>query len=60
MMDGEKTNLTLIKQETAEKKSAKTSADGGAGVHTLPLIRKFLEFHHNKAEKFSVRDLFRK
>ena len=60
MTDSEKTKLTLIEQETAEQTPAKTSADRSACVHTSPLIRKFLEFHHNKAEKFSVRDLFRK
>ena len=60
MSDGEKTNLTLIKQETAEQSTAETSVSKSDCVHTSPLIRKFLEFHHNKAEKFSVRDLFRK
>ncbi len=57
MDDKKERNLTLIeKTEEAEIKSAKKEVSH----HTNPIMKKLMTFHHEKASKLSVKDLFKK
>jgi len=57
MREQDERNLTVIdgvkieeKEETSKKVSRQTN----------PIMKQLLEFHNDKAEKFSVKDLFKK
>lgn len=56
MSNQDERNLTLIesvKTEVSAEKKVKTSRQ------TNPITKKLLEYHHEKLEKFTVRDLFK-
>lgn len=57
MDDKKERILTVIeRQEEAEAKPVKTETSH----HTNPIMKKLMAFHHEKASKFSVKDLFKK
>ncbi len=57
MSEKDDKQLRVIESEkTAEKNNPVTKATG----HTNPILKKFLEFHHENSGKFSVKDLFKK
>lgn len=47
-------DFKVIENEKLKEKSVKKS------VQTNPIAKKFVEFHHENPEKFSVKDLFKK
>lgn len=57
MREQDERNLTVIDGVKIEEKkeTAKT-----VSRQTNPIIKQLLEFHNDKCEKFSVKDLFRK
>lgn len=57
MSNRDERNLTLI-QSTKVETEAKTEKESSR--QTNPMQKKFVEFHHDKAEKFSVKDLFKR
>ncbi len=57
MDDKKERNLTIIeKTEEAEAKPVKKEVSH----HTNPIMKKLMTFHHEKASKLSVKDLFKK
>lgn len=57
MDDKKERNLTIIeKTEEVEAKPVKKEVSH----HTNPIMKKLMTFHHEKASKLSVKDLFKK
>lgn len=57
MDDKKERKLTVI--ERAEEQSDQPEKTV-ISHHTNPIIKKLMTFHHEKAEKLSVKDLFKK
>lgn len=49
----DKRDFTVIESETKVKEPVKVTRQ------TNPITRKFVKFHNEKSEKFSVKDLFK-
>ena len=54
----DKRDLTVIKNKSMTEKS--TEVEVVKKLQTNPIVKKFTEFHYEKVEKFTVRDLFKK
>ncbi len=57
MSDKDERNLKIIESAKTETK-AETAVKSSR--QTNPIVKKFLEFHNEKTDKFSVKDLFKK
>lgn len=57
MNDNDRAKFTVIENTQSETVS---STPETFSAHTSPLIKNLLKFHHSKANKFSVRDLFKR
>lgn len=54
----DKRDLTVIENKSMTEKS--TGVEVVKKLQTNPIVKKFTEFHYEKVEKFTVRDLFKK
>lgn len=54
----DKKEFTVI--ENKEKLDSKRDSDVVSKHHTNPIVKKLAKFHLEKAETFSVKDLFKK
>lgn len=54
----DKREFTVI--ENKEMTENKTEAKQEIKLQTNPIVKKLAKFHHEKAETFSVKDLFKK
>lgn len=57
MDDKKERKLTVIERTETEEKAPEKHA---SSLQTNPIVKKLLSFHHEKASKFSVKDLFKK
>ncbi len=53
----DKRDFTVIENKT---KTEEKQAEKKVSRQTNPIAKKFLEFHNEKLDKFSVKDLFKK
>ena len=61
MTDRKKTELKILEKATPEaEKTDRSQAEYQNQKVTNPLVKRFLEFSQNRAERFSVKDLFKK
>lgn len=54
----DKRDLTVIENKTMTKDKSEVKKE--RMLQTNPIVKKLAKFHHEKAETFSVKDLFKK
>lgn len=53
----DKRDLTVIENKSMAEKSSEVK--NRRKLQTNPIVKKFVEFHNEKAESFTVKDLFK-